>query len=208
MPAGAPGLGVPRHRSAVSGGYETSHHPEEGRRWNRCGPVHAHRAPAPQDDFFRGEGPGPNWRPEELFLRRESGELFVRRNPRIRSGGSHLVDHWPIDAVPGAQHVSCAVPLRIGHLSYKLSGQAEAPIAGPFLPDHKGHEFGNLPLRAAVGVLAGESEKLGHGGAAHTVEEADFPPEGSRCESHCPQRMADIVLAVAERTLAILPGLD
>jgi hypothetical protein len=64
-----------------------------------------------------------------------------------------------------------------------------------------------LPLRAGVVGLAVESEKLGHGGAAHTVEEADIPPEGSRRESHRPQRMADIVLAVPECTLAILPGL-
>src|ERR1035441_9918043 len=60
----------------------------------------------------------PNWRPEEVFLRREPGELFVGRNPRIRGGNSHLVDHWPIDAVLGTEHVSRAVPWRSGHLGY------------------------------------------------------------------------------------------
>src|ERR1035438_1948696 len=39
------------------------------------------------------------------------------------------------------------------------------------------------------------------------IEEAEFPPEGRRREPHRPQRMTDIVLAVPERTLAILPGL-
>ena len=205
---GRQGEGVPRHRSAALGGYKTSHHPEESRRGNRRGPVHAHRAPASQDDFFRTEGPGPNWRPEELFLRREPGELFVRRNPRIRSGGSNLVDLWPIDAVLGTQHVSCAVPLRIGHPGYQLFGQAEVPVVGPFsLTTSATTEFGMLPLRAGVVGLAVEPEKLGHDGAIHTVEEVDFPPEGSRRESHRSQCMADIVLAVPERTLAILPGL-
>jgi hypothetical protein len=71
-----------------------------------------------------------------------------------------LVDHWPIDAVLGTQHVSCAVPLRIGHLGYQLFGQAEAPVAGPFLPDHKRYEFGMLSLRASIVGLAVESEKL------------------------------------------------
>jgi hypothetical protein len=36
----------------------------------------------------------------------------------------------------------------------------EAPVAGPFLPDDKRHEFGMLPLRASVVGLAVESEKL------------------------------------------------
>src|ERR1039458_2356178 len=116
--AWAPGQGVPRHRSAVSGGYETSQHPEEGRPRNRCGPVHAHRASATQDDPFRSEGSAPNWRSEELFLRREPGKLFVGRNPQIRSGDSHLVDHRPIDAVLGTQRVGRAVPLRRAYLGY------------------------------------------------------------------------------------------
>ncbi len=64
-----------------------------------------------------------------------------------------------------------------------------------------------LPLGTDAISLAVESEKFGHGSATHTVEEADLPPEGSCRESHRPQRMADIVLAVPKRTLAILPGL-
>jgi hypothetical protein len=114
----------------------------------------------PRMTFSAVKAPDRTGAPEELFLRREPGELFVGRNPRIRSGESHLVDHWPIDAVLGTQHVSRAVPSRIGHLGYQLFGQAEAPVVGPFLPDHKRHEFGMLSLRAGVVGLAVESEKL------------------------------------------------
>src|ERR1035438_4336890 len=39
------------------------------------------------------------------------------------------------------------------------------------------------------------------------IEETEFPPKGSRREPHRPQRVTDIVVAVPERTLAILPGL-
>ena len=42
----------------------------------------------------------------------------------------------------------------------------------------------------------------------YTVEEEEFPAQGSRREAHRPQRMTDIVLAVPERALAILPGLS
>src|SRR5579872_5565972 len=73
----APRDGVPRHRSTVSGGHETSEHPEERRRGYRRGRVHAHRASAPQDHFVRGERTGPNGRLEEFFLRREPRELVV-----------------------------------------------------------------------------------------------------------------------------------
>ena len=105
------------------------------------------------------------------------------------------------------QHVGSAIPLRIGHLSYQVFGQAEAAVAAPFLSDDKRHEFGMLPLRAGVVGIAVESEKLGQGRATDAVEKADFPPEGGRRESHRPQRVADIMLAVPERALSIFPGL-
>ena len=65
-------------------GTRRAEHPEERRRGDCGGSVHAHRASAPQDDFLRGERTGPNWRLEEFSLRREPGEIFVDRNPRIR----------------------------------------------------------------------------------------------------------------------------
>src|SRR5439155_25705325 len=82
----APGNSVPRHGSPVSGGHETTEHPEEHRRGNCCGCVHAHGASAAQNDFLCGERTGSSWRLEEFPLRRKPGEIFVDRSRRIRSG--------------------------------------------------------------------------------------------------------------------------
>src|SRR6202022_2473941 len=69
--ARAPGNSVPRHGSPVSGGHETSEHPEERRRGNCGGCVHAHGASAAQDDLPHGERTGSNWRLERVPLRRK-----------------------------------------------------------------------------------------------------------------------------------------
>src|SRR5258707_14427914 len=58
----APVNSVLRHGSPVSGGHETSEHPEERRSGNCGGCVDAHDASAAQDDFLRGEYTGCNWR--------------------------------------------------------------------------------------------------------------------------------------------------
>ena len=108
--AWAPGNSVPRHGSPVSGGHEASEHPEERRRGNCGGCVHAHGASAAQDDFLRSERTGSNWRLEEFPLPRKPGEIFVDRSRRIRSGTSNLVDHRPVDDMLGTQHVGRAIP--------------------------------------------------------------------------------------------------
>jgi CheY-like chemotaxis protein len=55
--AWAPGNSAPRHGSPVSGGHETREHPEERRRGNCSGCVHAHGASAAQDAFFAVNAP-------------------------------------------------------------------------------------------------------------------------------------------------------
>ena len=94
---------------------------------DRCGRVHADRAPAPQDNFFRSEGAGPNWRPEKLFLRRESWRIL-----RLPQGFQFVVAAatWSItgQSTPCSrtQHVCSAVPLRTGHLGHQFFGKTEA----------------------------------------------------------------------------------
>ncbi len=84
---------------------------------------------------------------------------------KVRCGGSHLVDHWPIGAVLRTRWVSLAVPPRSGHLGYQLVGQAGVPVARLFLSGQKRHEFRVLSLRASVISFAVKPEKLRHGGA-------------------------------------------
>ena len=54
--------------------------------------------------------------------------------------------------------------------------------------------------------IAIEPEELRDGGVVHAVEEEEFPSESCGREAHCPERVADVVLAIPERALAILPG--
>jgi len=65
-----------------------------------------------------------------------------------------------------------------------------------------------LSLRAGVVDITVESEKLRYDVITHTIEEAEFPSQGGSRKAQGPQRMTDVVLAVPERTLAILRGLS
>jgi len=58
--------------------------------------------PAPRMTFSAVKAPDRNRLREKLFLEGNPEEFFVGPHPPNRSGSSHLVDHWPIDAVLGA----------------------------------------------------------------------------------------------------------
>src|SRR5579863_5604633 len=205
--ARAPGQHVPWHRPFIPSGYKTSHHPKKGCRRDCRGCIHADRTPAPEDDLFCTEGTRPNWRSEKLYFRGEAGELLVCYDLRIHSGGSYLVNYRPFHAVLRTQYVCIAVPLRVGHPGNNVFGQADRAVAAIFLSDHEREEFGMLPLSSHVVSIAVESEKLGQSCSSYPVEKADSPTEGSRCKAQRAQCVADIKLAIPERTLSILPGL-
>jgi hypothetical protein len=75
------------------------------------------------------------------------------------------------------------------------------------LSDHKRQEFGILALSSHVVSIAVESEKPGHANSTHAVEQAEFPPDGSRRKAQRPKCVANIMLTIPECALSILPGL-
>jgi hypothetical protein len=157
--ARAPGNGIPGHGSPVSSRHETRQHPEERRRRDGRGGIHAHGTPAPQDHSLGGERAYPNWRLEEFFLGRKAGKIFVDRHRRIRGGTSHLVDHGPIDPVLDTERIRHAVPSGSAHVTDALFRQLQASGSGPILRYDECQEFGMLSLRAVVVGITVESEQ-------------------------------------------------
>jgi hypothetical protein len=112
MDARPPGDRIPGHRSSVARRHQPSEHSKERFLRDCCRAIHRYRASAAKDCPLRGEQTVADGDPEELLLHGEPGVVFGDRRASGSSRGlRNLIDHGPLDAVFGAQHVGPATPL-------------------------------------------------------------------------------------------------
>ena len=204
MDAGTPGDGVPGDGAARPPGRgQAGHHPEESRGIEGRRPIHAHGAPAPEDHPFGREGPCGH---RGLVLPGGEGIEILPGDRRCPAGSrrGHGVDHRPVGQMLGAQYVRGAVP-RGG--DQVLGGRPRPARRDLRARRDDGQERGILGLRARVVCLAVEAEEPGQRGWLGVFEQAERPAQGGGGEAQGSERVTDVVLAITEGALAVLPCL-
>src|SRR5207253_8869012 len=196
---------IPGHRSPVARRHQPSERSEERSLRDRRDAIHCYCASAAKNCLFRGEPALADRCVEELLVRREPRESF---SDRCASGSSrglcNLVNQGPVDAVLGAQRVGLAAPLC-------ADAACRQPTHKPRRRRRKtgcnqGEKLRLLTLCRSVVVSAAEPEESSDGSVAHPVEEHQAPAKSRRRNAQGCKGVPRIVLAVAERALAVLPG--
>ena len=128
----------------------------------------------------------------------------IDTRPKRRVAPRYLSDHRPLDAVFRAQGVGPALPEHTTAVRPHLAQAAWNRRRK--LGCDQSEKLRLLPLCLAEILIAVEPKQAGDGAIAVAVEEHQSPAESRGRDAHGGKRVPDIVLAVPERALTVLPG--